>query len=299
MSGVLWFCVLSCCTSARLTAQSSSPDKRVPVDNVIRSKDGTDNGTSKKEQPSNSLSSPQNGKPSSDNTKNTSIPGPGQPSPQIPPDPIVRYTFWLVVVSALQLVTFVAQAGIVFSTLRATKKSADAAAMSATALIDIERPWVVISKLHDPGLQVPPGNTAPLTFRIELTNQGRTFAKITGVWARFRTVPSILNIPDPREDREMAAEDCPEYGSVLAPDGTALTVSRVLDESRLTPELVADIRARRRVWCLYGLVKYVDATQRLHELQFCYVYSIPDNADPAPIQEGWIRGGPRGYNRHT
>ena len=79
----------------------------------------------------------------------------------------------------------------------ATVRSADAALLNATALMDSERAWIIIRKATPPPLvaQAPVGPLMTMWFGLGFINCGKTAARVTNVQLRFHTVKKLTDLP--------------------------------------------------------------------------------------------------------
>jgi hypothetical protein len=180
-------------------------------------------------------------------------------------------------------------------TLRAIEREAKeiqdvakAAALNAQAVINAERPWLVVATFFE--------KDKPELCRFGCRNQGNTPAKIISISAQpcFATNPSNLPVP-------------PDYSSPVAMPDLTLIVhtdsfqighgvsARQFAESRGRWESV--VRADEFL-VYYGNVVYQDtlypesSVEGLHETRWCFIYQ-PGG------EKMFLRGGPKEYNRYT
>jgi hypothetical protein len=161
--------------------------------------------------------------------------------------------------------------------------NAKASQLHAQALINAERPWIIVS--ISPTLR----NNF---FAFQAANYGRTPAEI--VSANVKWTVSL-----DEEGRDLPSP--PDYGTNMLPYRKLLPSMQnpwefssedVSNRLRGEPP-AADLRQGRKWFMIYGCVRYndmLDASQS-HETRFCYRY------DPASMQ--LFLSGPKDYNQRT
>lgn len=171
---------------------------------------------------------------------------------------------------------------------REIKEVADAASMNAQAVINAERPWLVVATFFD--------KDKPELCRFGCRNQGKTPAKIISISAQTRFVNNPSDLPIP-----------PDYSSPVAMPDLTLIVhtdsfpighgvsARQFVESQGRWESVLHAQ---EFLAYFGNVIYRDAfhpessEEGLHETRWCFVYQPGGD-------KMFIRSGPAEYNRYT
>lgn len=164
----------------------------------------------------------------------------------------------------------------------AAKASADAAFLNAKAVLNTERPWIVVK----------PRKSSANVFTFEAVNQGRTPAQI--IAQSFRWVVALSEV-----DLE---EKSPEYSRAILAYPKFLVPSGVpQDCAYWDVELILqnipeeqEVRGGMRRIVGYGRVQYYDFLNRTeppHETRYCYWWN--------PTDEELMVGGPDGYNLYT
>jgi hypothetical protein len=229
---------------------------------------------------------------------------------------VATFTKVLVIVSALQFVALIWQAWVLhghsghlrdsvqqmMKTVATYRRyvavaivSARAAKASTEALINIERPWIMVKQIYPPPLIAD----QKIRFEFDIENRGRTPAKVIGVWAKLDAVKNITDLaipPDYTTSADQPEEDVPPFGWMLSVHETRHLCTPYMGFSALG---IKEVQQVNLIWIFYGLVKYIDAAERLHESQFSYIYYVPSGEEPIPLEEGWRQGGPKEYNRYT
>jgi hypothetical protein len=172
----------------------------------------------------------------------------------------------------------------------ATEKAADAAKMSAQAVIDSERAWVVSSPavLRPPLGFIPepndalniPGRDTPNTFYVFLRNAGGTPAKILKTCAVYETIKSLESLA-----AEPSYPDVPTQAGVFLfnrknADGDDETIGQLAylgPNPILTKEQVLAVKTGKLFLYAYGYALYENAFKRSHTMRFGYIGS------PKPI----------------
>jgi hypothetical protein len=184
--------------------------------------------------------------------------------------------------------------------LKAVEKQADAATRSTEALIETERPWVVITNIDPPPLAAPVSpSDVPTGFSFEFQNRGRTAARVVGVWARFHVTQDVLSLPNPPDYLDMEPDIEPEGQKVLTPGDPPYRLKRQFESGFFSETLIQAIRNQDLFLICYVLLKYTDFAGRDHDLQVCYGYVMPETVNYMRLSEGWRIAGPPGYNRTT
>jgi hypothetical protein len=164
----------------------------------------------------------------------------------------------------------------------AAKASADAALLNARAVINSERPWMIIELTPIPG--VP--KEGYVVFRA--WNRGRTPAEILAYQGNFFYHGHDEQFkPDPTfKPLETRYRVCISPGNSIEIYGFSLTGS-------LPPDHWEWMQKERKYMYFYGNIVYRDLiSNEEHESRFCYWLS------PAP-GVGLIMGGDRNWNKYT
>jgi hypothetical protein len=200
----------------------------------------------------------------------------------------------------------------------ATLIAANAALTQANHIATSERAWIeVLPYIWSPdfyprweqGDPVPEGpmGIAPIShlFQAQIKNVGRTPARIEGISVRY--------VRSSRKLDQMGSE--PDYGEMSTEDffllpNTEMQVTATLSPERgtLTKSQIEGIRNGTEVLFAYGIIKYRDVYNSLHETRFGYAYRTPEthyilkDGKVEPISFGkavFAHGGPAAYNRVT
>lgn len=180
----------------------------------------------------------------------------------------------------------------------AAKVSAVASKVSADAIMNIERPWLLVVDVQTDSLPHPTDRTKRLLAGYFLVkNFGKSPGWIVDMGGSFDTLSKIDDLPPEPVYRNSVSEK--DRGIVLIPQSTD-------DESKLSRQphrfTHTDMleqnneefhRATRHeiVWCIYGFVTYRDSFDRIHETRFCHV--LEDWPKFRAVDVG------SNYNRHT
>ncbi len=183
-----------------------------------------------------------------------------------------------------------AQMGVLQGLTKGTRDSADAALLNAQAVINSERPWIVVSVRRGESM----GN-----YVFTATNRGRTPAVFESGTFDF----SVDSYPDSLPTR-------PRYDSPIAPDRTLIVQGdgfviplrgehSINPESFITsPEMTNQVKVLKNLSLLfYGKVIYKDVFNRdekeaiHHETRFCYYFDVSRGE--------FVRTGPEEYNCYT
>jgi len=183
--------------------------------------------------------------------------------PQGGQDPIVRYTFWLLIVGALQAIIFVAQAVIFYYTLHATSKSASAAKQSADAYMVSQRAQLM-TLVRKPMLP-PPSIGHELQVVVELKNIGATPANS----CTYQTWIEMLPVPftEFTDAADYFASPAPTTVYSNSPTPTSLTLARrrALTNGELQWWMNGQINLCFRIY-----LEYKDAFKCTHHANFGY-----------------------------
>jgi len=188
------------------------------------------------------------------------------------------------------------------------KTAADAALLNAQAVINAERPWVMIEKIDEPYLepwewppQTKPDELPPPRPQSELRlshcmfylkNFGNTPAKLTA-WRYELLIGDSWTTPPETDLWQHEGRDISPYA--IAANGIlaqpAELVGGVVAIKQRDELLVSRIKT---LW-LCGIIHYLDAFGKAHKTTFCWVYQTHMNG-PRPF---WQLGGQWEYNQTT
>jgi hypothetical protein len=170
----------------------------------------------------------------------------------------------------------------------ATIKSANAASLNAQAVINAERPWMVVATFFD--------EDRPELCRFGCRNQGDTPAKIVSVSAEICFIEKPDDLPVPPD--YSSPVNMPDLTLIVHADsfpiGAGVNPRSVIGG---TPHEVLVLTAREFI-VYFGNVVYRDtlypesSAEGLHETRWCFVYQ-PGG------ERMFLRGGPDEYNRYT
>lgn len=169
--------------------------------------------------------------------------------------------------------------------------SAQAALLNAQAIIDAERPWLLVS--------VEPTVGVENSFIVMVTNRGRTPASIVGIAEQVRIAIDEFHLPDsPVYDKEEPS--APLVPIILLPGESSGIKPFRRDEARGVCDSVEQFK-RVENWdekvFLYGRIIYgnliAPSGQQTHETSWCCWYIHGRQ------KSGLVIAGPSGYNFHT
>jgi len=167
--------------------------------------------------------------------------------------------------------------------------SAQAALLNAQAIIDAERPWLVIT--------VEPSPRTENSFTVTATNRGRTPATIVATAEKIKIALDETHLPSPPEYGEPGA---PRVPIILLPgEFTAIKPFSRDDVKGLcdSEERYKRIETWEEKVFLYGKVIYKDLIAptdgQVHESNWCYWYIHGRQ------KSGLVIAGPPEYNLHT
>lgn len=209
---------------------------------------------------------------------------------------LVFYTLALAIVGGLQFLALIGQAIVFIYTLRAiqhealiaadianaARDNAGAAQRNATALMNIERAWLVpdgfVIPMELPSVHIVAAQVEQLTVRIR--NCGRTPAWVTE-WI-FKTV--VADSADPQGLFDYSSPNTSLRGVPLAPNTTENFFVEWVIRS---PSEIDDIRTGRRHFYVYGFVKYDDIFGTVaHDTHICF-HHFQRRDTRGHIEEGW------------
>jgi hypothetical protein len=211
--------------------------------------------------------------------------------------------------SALLVVVGIVGAGIALYTLAEIKKevehaniiagaakdAADAALLNARAVIDSERPWVLVENLILLEL-LPMEHNTPVQTRYEIQNYGRTAARLVRARTKFQMSNQMDGPPNP-EIYEDAGGNIPQRIVPPMLEPRLLNFAFLEPDRYLSTERIQAINNGAVYFWAYGFVAYRDTlgTDREYMTRFCYCYIVPPLMEPARF----CLAGPPEYNAAT
>jgi len=176
--------------------------------------------------------------------------------------------------------------------LRATSKQADlakisaeAARLNAQAVINAERPWIVISAHPNPEV--------PGQFLFTAANKGRTPAEFISGDAVYRFVPDPMQ-PPPPPPLFPAPFNKPNETLIVQGDHFEIYPSGVMPEPMVVGNRdMKNFDSRPLFLVFYGRIGYADVfdPKTMHETYWCFGYLFQERR--------FVATGPEGYNKHT
>jgi len=173
----------------------------------------------------------------------------------------------------------------------AALSAAQAAQLSAQAIVDAERPWIIVTS--------KPSQTAENSFTIVATNRGRTPARIVAMAERTRIAVDESQLPE-LPDYESEEASAPLVPIILLPgESTALKPFSRADVRGLcaSDEDFKRIESWEEKIYIYGKVVYRDliapADRQAHQTDWCCWYIHGRQ------RSGLVIAGPAEYNKHT
>jgi hypothetical protein len=198
------------------------------------------------------------------------------------------------------------QTHILKNSAETAEKSADAAYLNAQAVINSERPWLLIQRdEHKDSITKPnffpleetmSGQQRATYCHVFIRNYGKTPAKVIAEVLELQIGENRSEPPDPGVFSKPKRID----NDIFPPEET------LAGEAWLTPQGIIKLSDRDAIlthknkflW-LCGLIRYRDTFEREnapeHETRFCFVYETWTNA-PEPR---WTPAGPKEYNKAT
>ena len=175
--------------------------------------------------------------------------------------------------------------------VQAAADSAQAALLHAQALIDSERPWLVIT--------VEPSLNIKNAFTILATNRGRTPARIIANLERITIAPDEAHLPE-TPAYEDVAPGAPLVPIILLTGESTSLKSFSRDDAVALPKTEEELR-RLDTWenkiFIHGKVTYRDLIappdQQIHTTDWCCWYIHGRQ------KSGLVIAGPPKYNQHT
>jgi hypothetical protein len=206
---------------------------------------------------------------------------------------------------------FAAIAAHIKSGLEETKKAANAALLNAKALMNAERPWMLLTKTRGPGsgwyLPDDPGIVPGMAFDfkvfgnkpVRITDRKFILRPVSAKIGTRPLEPDLPLVPDygPRQ------VGLPAAGEMMTPEHTFL-IHCTLD-ARLSEAEWENLRDERTLMCAHGFIKYIDPFAEQRETRVCYVWDFQwggvfTSLDGTPLNPvGFRISGPEAYNRCT
>jgi len=164
----------------------------------------------------------------------------------------------------------------------AAKENADAAFMSAQAVMNAERCWLFpeVVKYSDE------------CFGLQFINGGRTPAQIIviSIFPRLRPTAEELPLPPTYGMEGLSFE---QVRALIPGKKWAIPDWKIKMSTDLSTEEMAALRGMSKRYVVYGIAKYVDVfrPKEIHESRFCYFYS--------PVIDEMLPYGPPEYTKYT
>jgi len=169
---------------------------------------------------------------------------------------------------------------------KAARDNAEAARLNAQALINTERPWLVVTWASDP--------RTPGLFRFRCRNHGNTPAMVIALSA----MPLFAQNPNLQTPPSYLAPGIPPDLNIIVHGRSFLIDHGVNAEKYIAGNGVKDaIYKSDQFLVYYGNVVYRDtlypdsSSEGLHETRWCFFYR--------PYEKRFVRSGPVEYNRYT
>jgi hypothetical protein len=215
---------------------------------------------------------------------------------------LAKYTKWLVFVGIVQGIVFFLtllairhEAKIASEIASAARTNADAVGDNARALINSERPWVLVENLLLSEL-LPMEQQMPVQVTYEIQNYGRTPARIVRARTRFQMSNQMAEPPNPEvyEDSGgiVAQRIVPQMLTPRLGNIALLEPNRYMSADQIQ----AVNNGQIYLWA-YGFIAYRDTlgTEGEYLTRFCYCYIVPPLIQPARF----CLAGPTEYNQAT
>jgi hypothetical protein len=179
--------------------------------------------------------------------------------------------------------------------MRISRDAADAAKASAQALIDGERPWVLVENLILLEL-LPMEQNRPVQVRYEIQNYGKTPARLVRARTKFQMSNQMDGPPNP-EIYQDAGGKIPQRIVPPMLEPRLLNFAFLEPDRYLRMERIQAINNGDVYFWAYGFVAYRDTlgTDREYMTRFCYCYIVPPLMEPARF----CLAGPPEYNTAT
>jgi hypothetical protein len=208
-------------------------------------------------------------------------------------DPVAFYTFVLAIFTAVLAIVAFTQIGFLIRSDKTARVAADAAKLSADAIVRVELPLLALksARLIANGQEIP-GGRLPAKFKPEifLTNWGRSPAEITHgclEWSVINKLPSR-----------------PEYKNIVPYAPGIMVINRAnipLDvpcQINLAPAQIDAIdTSQDRLW-VFGFIRFKDFLGEPHDVRFCLKWAVhPQRGERHAFV--WDDGTPPEYTKRT
>jgi hypothetical protein len=174
------------------------------------------------------------------------------------------------------------QTGVLERQAKASEDSANAANRTAEAIIKIDRAWIDIYLMQ----------TGAAVYRMEVTNRGRTVARIKGYSLVPRFSAPAEKLPEDSRPYNFNTTQTVNASKLLEPRQEPWIAEELNLVQSLSKEDFAAVWANRRGLSYYGVMKYEDIAGEPHETEFCYYF------DSSPGHR-LVRVNAPEYNKHT
>jgi hypothetical protein len=177
------------------------------------------------------------------------------------------------------------------NTVTAALATAQAALLNAQAIVDSERPWILVTADPSPHIEN--------SFTIMATNRGRTPAAIISTVEQIEIAIDETELPATPEYRKEET-DAPPLSIILLPGESTSIMPFHRDDLKgvcESDEILKRIVDWEAKVFIYGKIVYKDlispAINQTHETSWCCWYIHGRQ------KSGLVTAGPPGYNRHT
>ncbi len=175
----------------------------------------------------------------------------------------------------------------------ATEDAAKAALLSAQAVINAERAWMIVTVEEFKPKEI----VGELCFLIGAINRGKTPSKVLNQCHSILFVDSPDNLSWPAHYEQQTASRMGDF--IVASDSFPIGKTVRPRSLRLDAEKEGKLKPTDRWVIIYGQIVYEDVfasgedlTRSPHETTWCYGFEYGKSG-------GFTRVGPSGYNRHT
>jgi hypothetical protein len=149
-------------------------------------------------------------------------------------------------------------------------KQAEAALLSAKAIMGSERAWILVKPELPDGLRAAPQNQIT-RFRWSIKNVGRTPARILETDALAARIEKMKDFP-PKPRYVGSPLSMNEF--LLVPNDS-IPITWMIEGDSLTEDEVAKIRGGVSLhFAAYGYVKYLDVFDKAHTMRFCHRFVV-------------------------
>ena len=195
----------------------------------------------------------------------------------------------MLAVSALRKIE--RQTVVVETIAAAAAESAQSALLNSQAILNAERPWLLVSV--EPSLQIEN------SFVVTATNRGRSPAKIVGMAEQIKFAIDEVNLPDTPEFEDEQGKT-PPAPIIMLPGESVIIKPFCRDDLRSICESEEQFRKieewEEKVF-IYGRLTYRDLIapqeKQIHETAWCCWYIHGKQ------KSGLVIAGPPDYNSHT